>query len=50
MTTQKLLPHQIHAAYVRHQAGEPVKALAYEYGVHYETMRKYLRQQRKGVR
>jgi hypothetical protein len=46
---RRLTDEQIERAFSEHLRGAPVKALAIDYGVHYETMRKYLRQRRKGV-
>jgi hypothetical protein len=46
---RRLTDEQIERAFGKYLRGAPVKALAIDYGVHYETMRKYLRQRRKGV-
>ena len=46
---RRLTDEQIERAFGEYLRGTPVKALAIDYGVHYETMRKYLRQRRKGV-
>lgn len=45
----KLSVSQVREAARLRSQGVPVKALAYDFGVHYETMRKYLRQHSKGL-